>query len=360
MKIQVPSDHQPAFAKALALALLLEQGKFAEAFDLVGFTAEAHKASKQWRTDLEFRRAILQRCETRLMIGGYKPEPELLDRLNRLAGQIESNADFEIELPTPVDIQALAVALETYVRLSLGKIDDVLSPFTTLQNKPGIRPQDGGLIDEMLHLSVAQCPAAFSIGNELVSDDARNAWNAVKAIQYHESLRQPSRYPSEPRRHFKTLPSSPMDILVEDDDQQLLTDYSKAFQTLRDFETLEDGWDGVDSRPASIATTDACEKALYAARAVGASRPSLTLSGNGAVSVVWNSKSHYATLKFNGAETYSIIVLKGGEAVLSVSSPVGHMPIIFKNFLVEHFDGRKACSIHGCLNSHLLQIPGRA
>lgn len=346
MKIQVPSDHQPAFAKALALALLLEQGKFAEAFDLVGFTAEAHNASKQWRTDLEFRRSILQRCETRLIIGGYKPEPEVMDRLNFLAGQIQSGTDFEVDLPTPADSQALAVALETYVRLSLGKIDDVLSPFTSLQNKPGIRPRDGELIDEMLHLSVAQCPTAFSVGNDLVSDDARNAWNAVKAIHYHESLKQPSRHSSEPRKHFKTLPSSPFDILVEDDDQRLLSDYDKAFQALKDFECYEDGWDGMNSRPASIATTEACKKALHAARSVGATRPSLTLSGNGAVSVAWKSKTHYLTLKFNGDDTYSVIALKGSEALLSVSSPVGQMPISFKILLLEHFDGRSMCAIH--------------
>lgn len=346
MKIQVPADHQPAFAKALAFALLLEQGKFAEAFDFVGFTDEAHEASKKWRTDLDFRRTILQRCETRLLIGGYKPDPEAMDRLNQLVTQIIAGADFEIDLPTAADIQALAGALEAYVRLSLGKIDDALSPFTTLNSRPGIRPQDSELIDEMLHLAVAQCPTAFSIGNELVSDDARDAWNAVKEIQYHESLKKPSVNSSEPRRHFKSLPSSPLDILVMDKDQRLLSDYDKAFDTLKEFETFEDGWDGVDSRPASIATMESCAKALHAARSVGATRPSLTLSGNGAVSVVWNSKSHSLTLKFNGTDSYSIIALKDGEAALSISSPVDQMPIIFKNLLLEHFDGRKACAIY--------------
>ena len=114
-------------------------------------------------------------------------------------------------------------------------------------------------------------------------------------------------------------------------------DYSNAFARLLDFENEESDWDGMDGQPADGGTVHAVWLLLEKVRELGIARPSLTLSNNGAVSVIWKDDKRFVTLKFKGSGPYSAIVLIDRKPFLTMSCPVSQLPKELQIFLIESF-----------------------
>ncbi|MFV0932752.1 hypothetical protein [Pseudomonas jessenii] len=114
-------------------------------------------------------------------------------------------------------------------------------------------------------------------------------------------------------------------------------DYGNAFARLRDFENEESDWDGMDGQPADGCTVQAVRLLLDQVRELNISRPSLTLSNNGAVSVIWKDDTRFATLKFKGKNQYSAIVLVDRKPFLTMNCSVSQLPQKLQIFLIESF-----------------------
>lgn len=114
-------------------------------------------------------------------------------------------------------------------------------------------------------------------------------------------------------------------------------DYGNAFARLTDFESEEPDWDGMNGQPADGHTAQAVRQLLNLARDFHISRPSLTLSNNGAVSVIWKDSTRFATFKFKGKDQYSAIVLVDRKPFLTMNCAVGQLPQELEQFLIESF-----------------------
>lgn len=114
-------------------------------------------------------------------------------------------------------------------------------------------------------------------------------------------------------------------------------DYGNAFVRLDDFENEEPDWDGMGGQPADACTVQAVRLLLNQVRGLSISRPSLTLSNNGAVSVIWKDESRFATLKFKGSDQYSAIVLENRRPILTMNCLVSQLPQELQIFLTESF-----------------------
>ncbi|WP_160059882.1 hypothetical protein [Pseudomonas sp. R84] len=114
-------------------------------------------------------------------------------------------------------------------------------------------------------------------------------------------------------------------------------DYDNAFVRLDDFENEESDWDGMGGQPADACTVQAVRLLLNQVRGLSISRPSLTLSNNGAVSVIWKDESRFATLKFKGSDQYSAIILVNRKPILTMNCFVRQLPQELQNFLTESF-----------------------
>lgn len=187
MKITVPSDYHSAFTKAITIARLVESGRFAEAFDVVEHCNDARAQSALWSANLDDRRTILNRCETRLIIGGYIPDAKALEQIDSLALQI---AALPHDLTLSVDDKGASIlseALETYARLSMGQVSDVLDDFSMIVPgfKPTLREVDAEVINDMRHLAITRGGESFGITGRYVPDEARNAWMARSHIRRH-------------------------------------------------------------------------------------------------------------------------------------------------------------------------------
>lgn len=186
MKVNIPKDYHTAFQASILIAKLIEQGRFATAFDTIPFSEEARSGSLLWTSDISRRREILNRCETILAIGGYKPDEQLIALLESFESALANPADSIITI-TVNDLEAaiLANALEIYTRFSLGQVDQALDDFSFSSSKPSVRAQDKEVINEMRHIAITTGGASFGITNLLLPDDVRNGWLAKKVIDHH-------------------------------------------------------------------------------------------------------------------------------------------------------------------------------
>ncbi|MBI6681423.1 hypothetical protein YA0697_06815 [Pseudomonas viridiflava] len=116
-----------------------------------------------------------------------------------------------------------------------------------------------------------------------------------------------------------------------------LPNYEMAYARLRDFENEEYDWDDLGGYSAHSSTATAVSESLTLARELGISRPSLTLSNSGAVSVIWNNDSAFVTLKFKGDNQYSVVILVERKPQLTINCPVGQLPEELEQFLIENF-----------------------
>lgn len=128
-------------------------------------------------------------------------------------------------------------------------------------------------------------------------------------------------------------------------------DYDNAFARLIEFESEDPDWDGMNGQPADSQTAQAVRQLLLLSRALYISRPSLTLSNNGAVSVIWKDSTRFATLKFKGNDQYSAIVLVDRKPYLTMNSTVGQLPQALEQFLIESFKED--------VTTHLSELPKR-
>lgn len=192
MKIQVPGDYQEAFSKAITIALLVEGGQFSAAFKEVGHDDLAYKNAEQWGMGgtLRDREAILTRCENRLGISGYVAEASIMAELQALKDQIDQLPTTGVLTVDDKGAGKLREALESYTRLGLGQVDQVLENFSFSRGVRNIREQDAEVINDMRHLAITRGGASFGITNTLVSDDVRNAWMARKFIDLHLSYKR--------------------------------------------------------------------------------------------------------------------------------------------------------------------------
>lgn len=190
MKINIPSDYHVALSTAIKMAQLNEEGRFTAAFDLVGFTDEAKAASLNWGTNLDRRRDILQRCETRLMLGGHSPKEETMEALDLLSEKISNLPKTGFLEISDSLADYLNDALETYTRLALGQVSQSLETFSFKGSRPNLRDEDIEVINDMRHLAITSGGASFGIGNKYLSDDVRNAWYARKVILHHLSYKR--------------------------------------------------------------------------------------------------------------------------------------------------------------------------
>ncbi|WP_440778821.1 hypothetical protein [Pseudomonas syringae] len=113
--------------------------------------------------------------------------------------------------------------------------------------------------------------------------------------------------------------------------------YEIAYARLRDFENEEYDWDGLGGYPAQASTVKAVSKSLDLAGKLGVSRPSMTLSNSGAVSVIWKNDSAFVTLKFKGDNQYSVVVLVDRKPRLTMNCAVGQLLEELEQFLIENF-----------------------
>lgn len=113
--------------------------------------------------------------------------------------------------------------------------------------------------------------------------------------------------------------------------------YDKAFERLKYFVEEELDWDGCNGQPASDSTAFAVSRFLSMAQTKGISRPSLTLSNSGAVSVIWNRGRNYVTIHFQGCTKFVAIVLENGESKLALERPAMDFPKELEDHLLENF-----------------------
>lgn len=130
---------------------------------------------------------------------------------------------------------------------------------------------------------------------------------------------------------------------IDDDTMsRVLNDVSETihlcFGRLQDFVSEELGWDGFDGKPASNETALAVTNFLLKCKTLGFSKPSLTLSNSGAVSVIWKRDFAYVTANFKDSKKFSVIILDNGKSLLSQEFDVISFPKALNDYLMEHFN----------------------
>lgn len=114
-------------------------------------------------------------------------------------------------------------------------------------------------------------------------------------------------------------------------------DYERAYSRLQSFVNEEQDWDGCDGSPATETTAKAVTSFLSAARSKFLSRPSLTLSNSGAVSVVWKNDRDYVTVRFSGAEKFVAISVRDGVSRIALEAATEDFPKELEKCLLESF-----------------------
>lgn len=81
---------------------------------------------------------------------------------------------------------------------------------------------------------------------------------------------------------------------------EITPDYQYAHSRISHFKNEEQGWDGVDGKPASTKTADNAVSFLLHAQSRSISKPSgVTLSTSGHISVIWKSNDWYASINIS-------------------------------------------------------------
>lgn len=119
-------------------------------------------------------------------------------------------------------------------------------------------------------------------------------------------------------------------------------DYTSATDRLKEFVSVEVGWDGHGGLPASSGAAADVARFLEVAQRAQIQVPVLAMGGDGSVAVVWTEDDVYITADFDGTGSYSFFVSKGDKLLCEGQEQVGTMAPDLHPYLVASF-GRVAC-----------------